>query len=63
MAKRAKEGTCLAELVKMALPVLKDADRQSPRKGAGRKPRIPEWLIAALIMIALLKRKKSKSAQ
>lgn len=47
----------------MALPVLQEAERQSPRTGPGRKPQIPDWLIAALIMIAILKRKKSKSAQ
>jgi hypothetical protein len=63
MATRAREGTCLATLVKMALPFLRDAERQCPRTGPGRKPLIPEWLIATLIMIAVLKRKKSKSAQ
>jgi len=63
MATRAREGTCLATLVKMALPVLRQAERQCPRTGPGRKPQIPDWLIAVLIMIAVLKRKKSKSAQ
>ncbi len=63
MAARAREGTCLATLVKMALPVFRRAERQCPRTGPGRKPQIPDWLIAVLIMIAVLKRKKSKSAQ
>lgn len=63
MATRAKEGTCLATLVRMALPFFRQAERQCPRTGPGRKPQIPEWLIAVLIMIAVLKRKKSKSAQ
>jgi len=63
MASRAKEGTCLATLVKMALPIFREAERQCPRTGPGRKPQIPEWLIAVLIMIAVLKRRKSKSAQ
>lgn len=63
MAKRAREGTCLATLVTMALPFFRQAESQCPRTGPGRKPQIPDWLIAVLIMIAVLKRKKSKSAQ
>jgi hypothetical protein len=53
----------LATLVNLALPMFREAERQSPRMGPGRKPQIPAWLIAVLIMIAVLKRKKSKSAQ
>jgi len=63
MTKRAREGTCLARLVKMGLPILRQAERQCPRTGPGQRPTIPEWVIAALIMIAVLHRKKSKSAQ
>ena len=63
MARRARDGTCLATLVKMAVPIFQEAERQSPRTGPGRKPTIPDWVIAALIMIAILKKKKTKSAQ
>lgn len=63
MIRRAKAGTCLASLVKMAVPLCKQAERQCPRTGAGRKPDIPDWVIATLIMIAVLKKRKSKSAQ
>ncbi len=63
MATRARDGTCLATLVRMAVPLFRQAERQCPRTGPGRKPQIPDWLIAVLIMIAVLKRKKSKSAQ
>lgn len=63
MGTRAKEGTCLSALVKLAVPLLKEAERQCPRTGPGAKPEIPDWLIGVLIMIAVLKRKKSKSAQ
>jgi Transposase DDE domain len=59
----AKAGTCLVTLVKMALPLLREAERQCPRTGPGAKPDIPDWLIGVLIMVAVLKRKKSKSAQ
>lgn len=62
MGKRAKEGT-LATLVRMAVPLLREAERQCPRTGPGDKPDIPDWLMAVLIMIGVLKRKKSKAAQ
>lgn len=63
MGRRAKAGTCLQALVKMAVPLLREAERRCPRTGPGAKPEIPEWLIGTLIMVAVLKRKKSKSAQ
>jgi hypothetical protein len=63
MGKRATAGTCLQALVKMALPLLREAERQCPRTGPGAKPDIPDWFIGLLIMIGVLKRKKSKSAQ
>lgn len=63
MGTRATAGTCLATLVKMAAPLLREAERQCPRTGPGAKPEIPDWWIGMLIMIAVLKRKKSKSAQ
>jgi len=63
MGRRATAGTILAELVKLALPSLQAAEREAPRTGPGDKPVIPDWLMAGLIMIVLLKRKKTKSAQ
>jgi hypothetical protein len=63
MGKRATTGTCLQALVKMAVPLLREAEHQCPRTGPGAKPDIPDWFIGLLIMIAILKRKKSKSAQ
>jgi hypothetical protein len=63
MIVRAKDGTCLGTLVKMALPFFREAERQCPRTGPGQKPTIPDWLIAVLIMIAVLKKKKTKNAQ
>ena len=38
MGRRAKEGTCVGALVRMAVPVLKAAERQCPRTGPGAKP-------------------------
>lgn len=63
MGRRAEGGTHLAALVRMALPLCKQAERDHPRTGPGRKPDHPDWLLAVLIMVAVLKRKKSKSAQ
>ena len=63
MGKRATVGTCLASLVKMAMPLCQQAERECPRTGPGRKPDIPDWELAVLIMVAIVKRKKSKSAQ
>jgi len=63
MGRRAKAGTCLLALVKSAVPLLKDAERQCPRTGPGAKPVIPDWLIGVLIMVATIKRKKTKAAQ
>ncbi len=63
MGKRATAGTCLETLVRMAVPLLQEAERQCPRTGPGAKPVIPDWLMGVLIMIAVLKKKKRKSAQ
>jgi hypothetical protein len=63
MSKRTTDGTCLEALARSAASVCKEAERRTPRTGPGRKPEIPDWLMATLIMIAILKRRKSKSAQ
>lgn len=63
MLKRAREGACLAELVRMAVPICQQAERENPRTGPGRKPWIPDWAMAVFIMVAVLKHRKSKSAQ
>ena len=61
MGQYAKGGT-LRSLVKMAIPLCKEAQRQCPRTGPGKLPTIPDWVLAVLIMVAVLKRRKSKSA-
>lgn len=63
MRKRARESTCLAELIELAVPVCQQAQRLSPRRGRGRRPEFPDWQMAVLIMVAIAKRKKTKSAQ
>lgn len=63
MSKRTKDGACLEALVRMTVLLCQEAERRCPRTGPGRKPDIPDWVMATLIMIATLKRRKSKSAQ
>jgi hypothetical protein len=53
----------LVELVEMAKPLLRQAERECPRTGPGRPPDIPDWVLGVLIMVAVLKRRKSKSSQ
>ena len=59
----AKDGACLDELIAIAIPVCKEAERRRPRTGPGRKPEIPDWVMTVLIMVVTLKKKKSKGAQ
>ena len=63
MGKSVTAGTRLASLVRMAVPLCKQAENECPRTGPGRKPEIPDWVMAVLIMTAVLKRKKTKSSQ
>jgi len=63
MGKRATEGTCVRALVQLAVPLLKAAQQQCPRTGPGAKPDIPDWVMAGLIMIVMIKKKKTKAAQ
>jgi hypothetical protein len=58
-----KDGTCLASLVRMAAPICQQAERECPRTGPGRKPEIPDWVMAVLIMVAVLEKRKFKRAQ
>jgi hypothetical protein len=63
MGWRAPKRASLVELIEMAKPLLRQAEHECPRTGPGRPPCIPDWVLGALIMVALLKRRKSKSSQ
>src|SRR5688572_7386390 len=63
MGQRAKAGAAVFELVRLAMPMLQQAGRQSPRTGPGDTPDYPDWFLAGLVLIALLYKKKTKSAQ
>ena len=55
--------TALSSMITQAVPLLKEAERLTPRQGRGDKPAYPDWWMALLIMIAVLHKKRSKSAQ
>lgn len=63
MGRHAPAGACLATLLRMAMPFCQQAEQECPRTGPGRRPQHADWLLAALIMVAVAKRRKSKSAQ
>ena len=63
MPKRAMEGTPLATLVRMAIPLCRKAQQRCPRTGPGRPPKYDDWKLAIFIMVAIMKKRKSKSAQ
>ena len=53
----------LHELIEIAIPVCQKAERLCPRRGPGRRPVIPDWALAVLIIVAVLQRKTSKTSQ
>ena len=63
MPDSAREGTILAQLIRLSVPLVKAAEKKLPRAGPGAPPRYPEWQIAVLIIVAVAARRKSKSAQ
>ncbi|MHC4331723.1 MAG: transposase [Planctomycetota bacterium] len=63
MPDSAREGTILAQLIRLSVPLVKAAEKKLPRAGPGAPPGYPEWQIAVLIMVAVAARRKSKSAQ
>lgn len=59
----ATEGSGLTALIQFAVPLCQKAEQRCPRKGPGRKPTIPDWVMAVLIVLAIAKQRKSKSSQ
>jgi hypothetical protein len=59
----ASSEALLHELIEIAIPECQKAERLCPRRGPGRKPEIPDWAMAVLIIVAVARRKTSKSSQ
>jgi hypothetical protein len=57
------EGAPLEELVIRSISICQQAEKQCPRKGPGRKPTIPDWVLAVMIMVGVMLKKKTKAAQ
>jgi hypothetical protein len=60
---RATDGAPLVALVQMAIPLCQQAEQALARVRCGAKPAFKDWQMAALIMVAVLRKKKSKSSQ
>ena len=58
----AKEGITAA-LISMTVRVVQAIEKRNPRSGPGRPPEIPDWFLAAMIVVAIARHKKSKAAQ
>lgn len=63
MSLRAKEGAPLDRCVAIAAAVCKQAAAKSLRMGPGRKPIVPDWIVAVMVVIGVLHRKKTRAAQ
>jgi hypothetical protein len=63
MSERATEGAVLGDFLALAISLARVAERKYPRRGPGRKPEIPDWMMAVFIVVAIVNQKKSKSAQ
>lgn len=63
MELRARDGALLDELVEIGVKYCRLAEQKHPRRGPGRHPDIPDWVLAVMVMVAVMLRKKSKSAQ
>lgn len=63
MSKRAKDGRLLQEVVTLAVKYAMAAERALPRAGPGAKPKVPDWMLAVMVAVGVVLRKKSKNAQ
>jgi hypothetical protein len=63
MSRRAKDGAPLDELVSRSIAVCQQTEREFPRQGPGRKPDIPDWVLAVMIIVGVMLKKKTKAAQ
>jgi DDE family transposase len=59
----AKDGASLDQCVSIASSACKHAERACPRTGPGRKPDVPDWVVAVMVIVGVMHRKKSRAAQ
>ncbi len=58
-----KDGAWLEQCVARVGRVCQHAAMRCPRTGPGRKPEVPDWLIATVVVIGVMHRKKTREAQ
>lgn len=56
-------GTPLSQLIRLAIPLCREAQRRLPRPGPGRPDTFADWAIAVLVLIVVVKRRTTKDAQ
>ena len=56
-------STPLRHLLRLAIPICRRGERDLPPRGPGRPVEIPEWAVAVMILVAIAKRLRTKSAQ
>jgi hypothetical protein len=56
-------ATPLRHLLRLAIPICRRGECDLPPRGPGRPVEIPEWAVAVMILVALAKRLRTKSAQ
>jgi hypothetical protein len=63
MSRRARDGALQTEIIETCKRFAQAAERSLPRTGPGRRPEIPDWVLAVMIMTAVSARQKSKWSQ
>lgn len=59
----AKDGASLDSCVAIASRACEQAQRKFPRTGRGRRPDVPDWVVAVMVVVGVMHRKKTRAAQ
>lgn len=59
----AKDGASLDQCVRISVAACRHAERACPRTGPGRKPDVPDWVVALMVLVGVMHRKKTRAAQ
>jgi hypothetical protein len=62
MFRRAKDGAGLDALALLVMETCRSTAESHPRTGPGRPPVVPDWVLATMIVVGTLLKKKTKSA-
>jgi hypothetical protein len=59
----AKDGASLDQCVAIVSSACKQAEQECPRTGPGRKPDVPDWIVAMMVVVGVMHLKKTRAAQ